>query len=1034
MVHLRARNLQSKAILKKWLFSGEEIVFGEDFALVELEDGKEVKIKSNYNGLIAKTIKIGSPIKNGSILANIVIGEEEIKKYKGESFKRIEVSKIIDKETTTKQQNLQESNINKNLISQQITKESSNQNTKSTVANNNNNNIKEEFKSTSIKTQESQEEKNNMSESNNQSMDKFAQMRANIKESIKNAPQNNYNGDFSKEELLKITPEEVVREDGKNLLSTDNVSGMSKFRQLVQARKEKLLEEENFKEFKDTSAEINAMSKTDEKGRPLIMRNIIQARIEKLNSAGGDPRVLESDIIAIKNNAVLDHQRVKNNDRPDKHSNDNNSQLQQTSQITNQNRDNSQTLNKQDNVLNQSYFKEEKSALVDSNNEIDFSGAKMSKDNSNQFNKMESNYKPNWNYAEAKLSKLHDTRKRWSVIKNDDSSTSIRKRREAVEQGLLEGNLSFSKKIKEIGIPAEFLREVLHQDPETGATTYVLYNETPKGRIEFEKWLKTTNLYSAYKAEKRYIERTQELQIKGQENNQALNEKKNQDVDQEKEQGIYKKIHLKLSENENLRTMETEEFNANDDEFDNSLVLENSSTVDFEKDDIPEKTPKVVQREIKTEISKKDDELVKVYDKKIADETLDFLKSEIRELHRTLKEQNQLHAATSKLNQQSNFNAGPDTFGQMMQYMLMQNMMQNMNQNKITNRDISASDLKSIIKEEISLFANDLKEKQIKEEAEKQKLEAERRKEQERLILEQEIIAKVEREFREKYERERLEEEQLIQEEIDFKKLERQKENIREINFEKDKPDNSVGYLQFESNDQNKVIEREKINQNRNSAVKSMILSQNFIPPLTISTEIDMSSILKLKHMLKQTQNHIKFTTISFIAKAISIALEEYPRLNSSYDPETNEVIIKKYHNIGLATETSEGLIIPVLKFVDRLSIKEVAIDIKEMTSRLRAGELLNYEAEGSTITISNYGTVGAIQATPTIFYPNAAVIGVGKVVKKPVVVDNEKLAIKAIMHMSLTVDQRIIDAAESGNFLAKVKSILEKPEILTVS
>jgi pyruvate/2-oxoglutarate dehydrogenase complex dihydrolipoamide acyltransferase (E2) component len=104
------------------------------------------------------------------------------------------------------------------------------------------------------------------------------------------------------------------------------------------------------------------------------------------------------------------------------------------------------------------------------------------------------------------------------------------------------------------------------------------------------------------------------------------------------------------------------------------------------------------------------------------------------------------------------------------------------------------------------------------------------------------------------------------------------------------------------------------------------------------------------------------------------------------------------------------------------------------MTTRLRRGELFNYETSGSTITLANYGNIGAIQATPTIFYPNAAVVGVGKVIKKPVVVENEKLAIKAMMNVSLTVDQRIIDNATAGRFLARMKEILEKPELLMVS
>ncbi|WP_339020668.1 2-oxo acid dehydrogenase subunit E2 [Spiroplasma endosymbiont of Atherix ibis] len=800
------------------------------------------------------------------------------------------------------------------------------------------------------KVQRMEKKDQSMNQENEQPKDKFAQMRANIKDSIKNAPQNKVMGDLTKEELLKMTNEDIKESDGSNLFSTNNLSGVSKFRQLVQARKEKLLEENDFRESQNENQLIDAMSKTDEKGRPLIMRNIIQARMDKLNAAGGDPNVLEQDIVATKDNAVLDNQRFKKT----------------TNNINNiKDAEKIKQGYSQDNLFGMSYgsyIENDEDTIIDANDLSPYSGVIMPKKKPQQLVD-EITHKPTKTYAESKLSNLYDTSKRWEIIKNRDERSLINQRRKVVEKGIQTDNPEFTKIINEIDIPKEFLREVPFQDPNTGAMVYIPYNQTPKGIEEFEVWLRATNLYTAYK-EKQNVELTQETL-----NNIRV---------------PFKRTHENVIENEEL-------FQPNQ----------------YFEEKILEKTPKVIQKEIKTEINKKDDELVKASDKKVADETLDFLKEQIKDLQKTLKEQNQLNAATSKLNQQSHFNAGTDTFGQMMQYMLMQNMMQNMSQNqkKEPNREFNANDLKMIIKDEINLFANELKEK--------------KRQEEERAQLEREIIERVERDLKEKWE---------------FDKSEREKENIQDVNFEKDKPDNSVGYLQFESNDENKIIERTKINKNRNPAVKSMILSQNFIPPLTISTEIDMSAILKLKHILKQTQNNIKFTTISFIAKAISIALEEYPKLNSSYDAETNEVLIKKYHHIGLATETTEGLIIPVLKFVEKLSIKEVAIDIKEVTSRLRSGELYNYEADGSTITIANYGNIGAIQATPTIFYPNAAVVGVGKVVKKPVVVYNEKLAIKAIMNMSLTVDQRIIDASEAGQFLAKVKSILEKPEVFTVS
>ncbi|KAF0850164.1 2-oxo acid dehydrogenase subunit E2 [Spiroplasma poulsonii] len=229
---------------------------------------------------------------------------------------------------------------------------------------------------------------------------------------------------------------------------------------------------------------------------------------------------------------------------------------------------------------------------------------------------------------------------------------------------------------------------------------------------------------------------------------------------------------------------------------------------------------------------------------------------------------------------------------------------------------------------------------------------------------------------------------------------------------------------------------REEIKATRYPAIQSMIMSQTHVPPLTINAEIDMSSIIDQQRKLKNanTEYGVRFSTMSFLVKAVSLALSEYPKLNSYYDSKTNQIVIKNSQHIGLATETSEGLVIPVIKFTERMSLKQIAINIQETIERLRQGELYDYELQGSTITIANYGTVGAVNATPTIFYPNSAVIGIGRIVRKPVVIKGDKLVIRSMMNIALTVDQRIIDAAEAGIFLTRLKEILEAPELITLS
>ncbi|WP_374696041.1 2-oxo acid dehydrogenase subunit E2 [Spiroplasma endosymbiont of Polydrusus formosus] len=229
---------------------------------------------------------------------------------------------------------------------------------------------------------------------------------------------------------------------------------------------------------------------------------------------------------------------------------------------------------------------------------------------------------------------------------------------------------------------------------------------------------------------------------------------------------------------------------------------------------------------------------------------------------------------------------------------------------------------------------------------------------------------------------------------------------------------------------------REEIKSTKYPAIKSMIMSQTHVPPLTINGDIDMSSIIDQQRKLKNANidHGVRFSTMSFLVKAVSLSLSKYPKLNSYYDSKTNQIVIKNSQHIGLATETSEGLVIPVIKFAERMSLKQIAINIQEIIERLRQGELYDYELQGSTITIANYGMVGAVNATPTIFYPNSAVIGIGRIVRKPVVIKGDKLVIRSIMNLSLTIDQRIIDAAEAGIFLTRSKEILESPELITLS
>ncbi|QBQ08088.1 pyruvate dehydrogenase E2 component [Spiroplasma gladiatoris] len=995
MVHLRARNLPQKGVLTEWLFTGANISFGDDFALIRLDDGSEVTIKSNYNGIIVKTIKLGSPVKNGSILANIAIGEKEIAKFKNRHFNKEDIQEGVVKKVYIPEEvpveKLQQVETDADQFSGAVMYNKYNQ--AITPFSSGEDDIVDNVE----KYQKLEERDMKMAQSNNPASDRFAQMRANIQNSIKNSPQVKLMGDMSSEDLLKIDNQEILK-SGKNIFEKQDGVGPSKFRQMIQARKEKLLQENDYKEI-NADQHVDAMSKLDDKGRPLIMRNIIASRIEKLNQGGGDPSVLERDIVATKENAIMDKDKPKAQEVSQMPKQD--SQQQSWAQRGSKNLEvrNDDVFMRQRasedgdfGVTMGSYVDDDESVLIDANDLNPYGGFVMPQKKPEQLiNEIDN--KKNKTYAESKLANLYDVNKRWNLMKNRDERNTINSRRQAVEKGLEEGIPKYVQMLREGKIPKQFMQKVPYRDKNTGQVRYVPFGESPQGKREFESWLRASNLYTSYL--------------------EAKEDQRNGIVYDENRQQAHQKFENEanwFSANQKRRENPYEEFEQYEEPTQEISYQQSQPVLDT--------TPKKVQKQIEKQLEEVGGEYKNIAGSE-ANETINYLQKQIIELQNALVQQNQLNQATQRINNITPLNGGTDTFSQLMQYVLMQNLIQNI---PVGSSKVSNDDIKDIIKREINEFKYDLK-RNIENPYQfnqgfsniynQNPMQNSPNNEQNlQSLLEQAV--------------------KNVKNDNDVQ----QKQNIDEmktVNFENQSNEETIGYMEFENNDENKMVTREKVNENRNPAVKSMILSQNYIPPLTISTEIDMSSILKLKHLLKTTQNSIKFSTIAFIAKSISIALEEYPKLNSSYDPETNEVIIKQYHNIGLATETSEGLIIPVLKFVEKMSIRDVAIDIKEITQRLRIGELYNYEADGSTITIANYGNIGAIQATPTIFYPNAAVVGVGKVVKKPVVVNNEKLAIKAIMHMSLTVDQRIIDAAEAGRFLSKVKDILEKPEIFTV-
>jgi len=199
-----------------------------------------------------------------------------------------------------------------------------------------------------------------------------------------------------------------------------------------------------------------------------------------------------------------------------------------------------------------------------------------------------------------------------------------------------------------------------------------------------------------------------------------------------------------------------------------------------------------------------------------------------------------------------------------------------------------------------------------------------------------------------------------------------------------------------------------------------------------IADELDVTALVNLRIELKDIalKQDIKLTYLPFIIKAVIYALKEFPVLNSSLDEEKNELVLKKYYNIGFAVATSEGLIVPVIKNADKKSILELAKEIELLSEQTRNGKVALENLKEGTFTITNIGSIGGILSAPIVNYPEVAILAVNKIVKKPVVINNE-IKIRDMLYLSMSCDHRIVDGAISSLFLNKIIELLQNPKFL---
>ena len=229
-------------------------------------------------------------------------------------------------------------------------------------------------------------------------------------------------------------------------------------------------------------------------------------------------------------------------------------------------------------------------------------------------------------------------------------------------------------------------------------------------------------------------------------------------------------------------------------------------------------------------------------------------------------------------------------------------------------------------------------------------------------------------------------------------------------------------------------VERQPLRGVRRTTARNVLASQRQTAFVTTMEEADVTELWQLREREQQSveAHGTHLTFLPFFIKATQHALREHPSLNAAIDDAAEQIIIKKHYHFGIAVETSEGLMVPVIREVERKSILDLAAEIQTLGRKARERTIGLNELKGSSFTITNYGNFGGVFATPIINWPDVAILGFGRIVERPWVHGGE-IAIRKILPLSLTFDHRVSDGADAGQFLAKVVRYLEDTGLLFI-
>ncbi|MCU5376536.1 2-oxoglutarate dehydrogenase complex dihydrolipoyllysine-residue succinyltransferase [Bacillus cereus] len=229
-----------------------------------------------------------------------------------------------------------------------------------------------------------------------------------------------------------------------------------------------------------------------------------------------------------------------------------------------------------------------------------------------------------------------------------------------------------------------------------------------------------------------------------------------------------------------------------------------------------------------------------------------------------------------------------------------------------------------------------------------------------------------------------------------------------------------------------KPVERVKMSRRRQTIAKRLVEVQQTSAMLTTFNEVDMTAIMELRKERKdafEKKHDVRLGFMSFFTKAVVAALKQFPLLNAEI--QGDELIIKKFYDIGIAVAAPDGLVVPVVRDANQLNFAEIESEIRNLGLKARDNKLSLKELQGGTFTITNGGVFGSLMSTPILNSPQVGILGMHKIQVRPVAIDAERMENRPMMYLALSYDHRIVDGKEAVSFLVAVKDMLEDPKSL---